>query len=260
MRYKVENIILVGILPGPSEPKLSINSYLVPLVQDLKVAWNEGIKVTTYHGTSITVRLALTCVACDIPASRKICGFLGHNANLGCNKCLKLFGTPVFGVMDYSGFDRDRWNFRSGIDHRKDCRKLLTENTKTVLSKAKSKLGVRYSTLLSLPYFDPVRYTVVDMMHNLFLGTGKHIFKQWISLNLLTKHDLAAIENTINLFSLPHHLGRLPINISSNYGGNTAAQWQKWITVYSPVALKNILPTEHYWLLVAVCKSLLDIR
>ena len=78
-RYKVENIILVGILTGPSEPKLSINSYLVPLVQDLKMAWNKGIKVTTYHGTSMTARLALTCVACDIPAGRKICGFLGHN-------------------------------------------------------------------------------------------------------------------------------------------------------------------------------------
>lgn len=259
-RYKVENIILVGILPGPSEPKLNINSYLAPLVEDLKIAWNKGIQVTTRNGLCITVRLALTCVACDIPASRKICGFLGHNASLGCNKCLKLFSTPSFGVMDYSGYDRDTWTFRSGQAHRENCRKLLTETTKTGLSRLESKLGVRYSVLLTLPYFDPVRFTVVDVMHNLFLGTGKYMFKLWISLNLLTKNDLAAIENIISLYSVPHYLGRLPINISSNYGGYTAAQWQKWITLYSPVALKTILPNEHYccWLLFVRACSILS--
>ena len=35
-RYKPENIILVGIIPGPSEPKLSINSYLALLVIELQ--------------------------------------------------------------------------------------------------------------------------------------------------------------------------------------------------------------------------------
>ena len=46
-RYKEENVLLVGILPGPSEPKLTVNSYIAPLVEELKVAWSEGIKVTT---------------------------------------------------------------------------------------------------------------------------------------------------------------------------------------------------------------------
>ena len=35
-RYKQENIILVGIIPGPKEPKFNINSYLSPLVDELK--------------------------------------------------------------------------------------------------------------------------------------------------------------------------------------------------------------------------------
>ena len=34
-RYKEENIILVGILPGSLEPPLTINSYLASLVEDL---------------------------------------------------------------------------------------------------------------------------------------------------------------------------------------------------------------------------------
>ena len=44
-RFKEENIILVDVIPGPSEPKLSINSYLSPLIEDLKIAWYDGIKV-----------------------------------------------------------------------------------------------------------------------------------------------------------------------------------------------------------------------
>ena len=36
--------------------------------------------------------------------------------------------------------------------------------------------GVCYSILLALPYFDPTRFTAIDSMHNLFLGTGNHIF------------------------------------------------------------------------------------
>ena len=38
-RYKPENIILVGIIPGPNEPKLNINLFLIPLVLNLKEAW-----------------------------------------------------------------------------------------------------------------------------------------------------------------------------------------------------------------------------
>lgn len=34
--YKMENIIVDGILPGPSEPKLTANTFLEPLVQELQ--------------------------------------------------------------------------------------------------------------------------------------------------------------------------------------------------------------------------------
>ncbi len=41
-RFKRENVILVGIIPGPSEPPLNINTYLSPLVDELLVLWNDG--------------------------------------------------------------------------------------------------------------------------------------------------------------------------------------------------------------------------
>ena len=44
-RFKPENVFLVGIIPGPREPKGNINSYLQPLVAELNLLWKEGIKV-----------------------------------------------------------------------------------------------------------------------------------------------------------------------------------------------------------------------
>ena len=36
-RFKPVNVILVGIIPGPSEPKLNISTYLSPLVNELVI-------------------------------------------------------------------------------------------------------------------------------------------------------------------------------------------------------------------------------
>ena len=74
-RYKEEYIILIGIIPGPTEPSLSLNSYLTPLVQELQMGWTSGLMVHDKYGTVVKVRVALSCVACDIPASRKVSGF-----------------------------------------------------------------------------------------------------------------------------------------------------------------------------------------
>ena len=101
MRYRMENIIIVGIIPGPKEPKKHMNSFLSSLVCELQEAWETGFPVTV-HGCSINIKVALSCVACDIPATKKICGFLSHSAKLGCNKCLKEFPATSPGCHDYS--------------------------------------------------------------------------------------------------------------------------------------------------------------
>ena len=39
IRFKRENVIIVGILPWPTEPKHDINPYLEPLVEELLTLW-----------------------------------------------------------------------------------------------------------------------------------------------------------------------------------------------------------------------------
>lgn len=74
-RYKIENTFLVGLMPGPTEPK-RISPFLDPLIDEPLNLWD---------GVSI----ALLCFISDIPATRKIGGFPVFNARLGCSKCLK---------------------------------------------------------------------------------------------------------------------------------------------------------------------------
>lgn len=131
LRYKEENIMLIGLISGLREPKLTINSYLSPLVEELKLFWEKGVQLTAYNGTRVTFPLALSCISCDIPASRKVCGFLGHNAKYGCNKCMKPFETTAPGQTNYSGYDRNSWVSRSVETHSSNVRQTLLVNTKT---------------------------------------------------------------------------------------------------------------------------------
>ena len=44
-RFKRENVILVGVIPGPCEPPLTINTCLSPLVDELLKLWDTGVSV-----------------------------------------------------------------------------------------------------------------------------------------------------------------------------------------------------------------------
>ena len=108
---------------------------------------------------------------------------------------------------------------------------------------------VRYSLLLDLSYFNPIKFGVVDPMHNLLLGTAKHMFSLWLEQNLLTQQNLDMLQQRCEKFNFPHDMGRLPLKIGSNFSGFTADQWRIWTTVLSVVVVKGILPDSDYFVL-----------
>ena len=244
VRYRRENIILVGIIPGPSEPPLTVNIYLSPLVSELLQLWS-GVLLHVFGSTSQeNVRAALLGFACDLPAGRKVCGFLGHSANLGCSRCFTEFSRG-FGQLDYSDMNRDSWKMRTNKKHRADVKKLAQCENKTNLHKMECELGCRFSVLLHLPYFDPVRMLIVDPMHNLFLGTAKHITRKvWIGRGILTHLKLDIIHQRLQRIQLPIHIGRLPVRIDSG-ATFTAEQWMNWTIYFSIYCLFDLLSTDE---------------
>ena len=225
-RFKRTNVILVALIPGPSEPTHDINTLLDPLVNELSSLW-EGVTMEIHNGASVvkeTVRCALLCCACDLPAGRKVCGFLSHSASLGCSKCLKSFKGSV-GSMNYSGFNRPSWPLRTNEIHRRNVKLVQQCKTKTEQAQKESKYGCRYSVLLKLPYFDPPRMLVIDPMHNLFLGSGKHMLNIWFERNLLSPSQFQQIQECVDSFTVPSDMGRIPRKIETGFSNFTADQF-----------------------------------
>ena len=71
VRFKRENVLVYGIIPGPYEPSLTINTYLSPLISDLRDLWNGVELMVPGSCTRRTFRCALLGVSCDLPAARK---------------------------------------------------------------------------------------------------------------------------------------------------------------------------------------------
>ena len=73
------------------------------MVEELKEFWF-GKQVQLGNGSSVFMKAALALISCNIPALRKVVGFVGHAARLGCSKCLKEF--PSINLKtNYGGFD-----------------------------------------------------------------------------------------------------------------------------------------------------------
>ena len=125
-------------------------------------------------------------------------------------------------ITDYSGYNQDNWTERTGAEHRQKAKELLKEKTPTALQNAESRIGLRYSILLSLPYFDPVKFTIIDPMHNLFLGTGKYAFEVWMDVGIITKKHLKHFQDIVEKFVVPTDVGRIPSSIGSGVRGFTA--------------------------------------
>lgn len=100
---------------------------------------------------------------------------------------------------------------------------------------------------------------VVDPMHNLLLGTAKHMLSIWKSRGILSHKDFDLIQQKVDSFVTPHDVGRIPSKIASGFACFTADQWRNWILLYSQCSIKELLPPLDYYcwqLFVKACNLL----
>ena len=245
MRFKPENILIAGIIPGPSEPKTNtLNSYLRPLVKELNFLWTDGFMMKC-SSNNITVRAALIASVCDIPATQKLGGFLGHNSHHACWKCSKYFPySETLKRVDFAGSDTGC--LRTHDDHKTNAIKTLKAVTQTERNLLESQCGSRFTELMHLPYYNCIRFSIIDPMHNMFLGTTKRLLQnQWIGDNILCRKDLSGIQKTVDKCILPGNFGRIPRKIESEFASLTADEWKNWTNLFSLIALHGILPADH---------------
>jgi len=170
IRYHVQNVYIVGIIPGPGEPSLHhMNHVLRPLVADLLVLWNTGVKLsrTSARGSDRLVRAAIIALVADSPAARKTAGFPGVTSKFFCTFCLQTYSRSA------------AFNLGLGPSREKSEHMLKALRWKNAATEADRKEiwavdEVRWSELMLLPYWDATKFLVVDPMHNLFLNLVSH--------------------------------------------------------------------------------------
>ena len=244
IRFKPENV-KAGIIPGPSEPKqYGMNCYLRPLVKELNSLWNDGVSVKTDSG-SVLVYAALIATVCDVPATSILGGFLGHASKRGCWKCSREF--PFDKDFNRVKFSNAEVGLpRSHRQHKEDAKAAASATTPTERKKMELQCGSRFTELMHLTYYDCVRFSIIDPMHNLYLGSSKRIVeKQWIHSKLLNKGDLERLQEKVDNCVTTSQIGHIPHKISSNFSRLTANEWKNWTLLFSLLALHGILPQEH---------------
>ena len=172
---------------------------------------------------NMIVRAALLCTR--HPASKKLCGFRGFGSSRGCNQCFKLFDGAGF-HKSYADFNRNSWPKHTNLDHRQKA-----EEVKNATSGDKERLeveyGLRYSSLLQLPYYDAIRISsIIDPLNNLYLGTTKHVFENvWLGKGIIPYKILESVQSRMANIVCPEDTGRIPSDSTSNFGGFTRNLW-----------------------------------
>ncbi len=259
VRFKKENMLILALLPGPNEVKLhKINHYLAPIVDELLEFWS-GVNLppSEDHPEVKKIRLAVICCANDIPAARKLCGHI--SAKAACYRCHKR-ANVVGRRSNFGGFDdiSEWFQDRDPEEHRTNAEAWRYCTTRDERDAHVSANLVRWSEMLRLPYFNPIRHLIVDPMHCLFLGIAKWIVKKlWIDGGKLSKSDLKLMENRAKQIKLPADMGRIPYKISTGDGfsGFTADQWKSFILIYAIPLMWDLLVTSDRNILANFVKA-----
>ncbi|XP_019189401.1 PREDICTED: uncharacterized protein LOC109183793 [Ipomoea nil] len=84
---KRKYIMLSLLISRPKQPGNDIDVYLAPLIEDLKMLWNEGVPVyEAYSRSSFTLRAMIFCTINDFPAYGNLLGYTTKGAK-ACPIC-----------------------------------------------------------------------------------------------------------------------------------------------------------------------------
>jgi hypothetical protein len=179
IRYKLENMYLAGLIPGPKQLSLeNLNHYIHPLINDLVDAWQHGIKFsnTTCYPHGRLIHSAVTAVVCDLPAARQIASMAGVGSHFYCSAC-NCYHKSTCGRVNFKKWEpQDREKLQEYAEQWRDA---ATSSEHERLFKAH---GMRYSKLWCLLYWDPSQRLVIDPMHCILEGLVQHHTQNLLSL------------------------------------------------------------------------------
>ncbi|CUA72704.1 Type III restriction-modification system EcoP15I enzyme mod [Rhizoctonia solani] len=274
IRNRLENVICVGVIPGPKQCK-DLNSFLVPLLYEL-LELESGVDCPApptpdREGHNFVFRAFLIMILGDIPAVAKLLMMKGHNALKPCRTCMiegvicylehnSVYYVPMADphdeniVLTYNDLQlRTHQSFLDQLDEIESAR------TKTARGKLATKYGLNARSIFTqLRSIDLATCAPYDAMHLLFenlvpnmikhwtgqfkglgQGTGNYEIdpREWAGVGLKT----VGIRRTV-----PSAFVSVMHDIAQDGNLFTAELYAFWIQYVAPVVLKDVLPQEYY--------------
>jgi len=168
LQFLPENTFFAGITPPPKEPTITtIMALADPIVDGLEAMWHGKVICTHCHPGGILKCAAVLPAIGDLLAMRKALGFAGVPSHNFCSFCM----LRRSGIED---LDYQTWKPRIGAD----VYAAGQEWKKAMMKKKRKEIfdehGIHWSSLQHLQYRDPVRHTILGVMHNWLESVLQH--------------------------------------------------------------------------------------
>lgn len=123
----------------------------------------------------------LVPLVCDMLAARQVIGMASATAHNFCTFC-------DIDSADIDVCDRKKWPPKD-VQHMRDYARRWRDAASTKEQETLFKVsGIRWSPLYNLPYWNPVRYTIIDSMHaldlNLLANHCRNLFRTDITVKV----------------------------------------------------------------------------
>jgi len=173
LQHLPENTYFASITPPPKEPSVTtITAVTDPIINHLCGMWDGRTVHTHRHPEGIQQCVALLPAIGDLLAMHKALGFAGiASHNNFCSFC-------KLQLVNIDDLDINSYIHRGGLEVLVAAECWRNATTQKDHKKLVKESGVRWSSLNRLPYWDPVRHTVLGVMHNWLEGILQHQARQ----------------------------------------------------------------------------------
>ena len=165
LRHKTENLYHAGVIPGPGKPSNEqMNHFTQLIVDEFVPLYEAGVRYskTSRYPDGRGCKCVLAILVTDALAARQVAGFRSVTSYHPCTFCF--ITTHDLETLMRPWLERDPVKHREYAALWKDA---LTPGDRKKIEEAHQ---TRWSPLLELRYWNPSLSTVIDSMHNLYLG------------------------------------------------------------------------------------------
>lgn len=284
IRTRIENLIPIGVIPGPHTPK-SLDSFFIPLLDELSELAKGVRTYDALSAQSFELHAYLILFSGDMPAISKLLCLKGHNGYCPCRFCLiqgqRPQGSTTYYPVLMPPTQRDvTWNpYDLPPRTRANLNEHLTEMYQATTITHRNDLSTHYgvnrlSIFLRNPSFQFPDSFPYDIMHLFFENVCPLLCDQWTGSRKfkniepadpgyrLAPHIWEQIgEETARAYkTIPSEfVGAMPDITNSKY---KAEYWSFWIQYLGPILLRNRFPNakyyRHFCALVSIIKTCLQ--